>query len=81
LSEEDLIRRLSHIEQAIDDLRSETRTALDRTDERLKHVEREVESISLMANRYKGFFVGVLGGGALVGWLIAQWDHIKAMFK
>ena len=76
-----MLRRLSHIEQAIEDHREETKKGEKKTDERLKVLEEKVDTIFIMASRYKGFFAGVLGGGAFVGWMIAQWDNIKAMFK
>ena len=53
-------------------------------DELRQLVRDQGEAISAIQRQmavYRGTGIGVLFGGGAIGWFIAQWDHIRSMFR
>lgn len=46
---------------------------------RLSSLEKEVDDVSAMANRWKGVTIALLGIGSLGGWVIATWGKLKGL--
>jgi mevalonate kinase len=47
---------------------------------RLTVMEKELDEVTAMANRWKGVTIALLGIGSLGGWVIATWGKIKGFF-
>ncbi len=47
---------------------------------RVDVMEKEVASMTAMANRWKGVTIALLGIGSFGGWLLAAWGKFKGAF-
>lgn len=69
------------LRRELDSQREESERRRRATEKTITQLQADVSFIKQQASRWKGLFLGLLGGGTFIGWLLSEIDSIRSFFR